>query len=382
MSKKKLLRNCNICGKRFFTEGEKRYYDEHNLKYPKLCKSCRELRKQAQKEMQRIEAFYKHAKLEYIKLADLEIIEPEHTLVIIGNGFDKMHGVPSGYYNFRDSMGKRNRLRENLEMYIDSDDVWGNFEENLAKLDSSLFYEILDDALRTYGSYESYKRDGSIADIMVPAEMLMNPVDEIVRKLPKQFRKWVNELPNQVKGIEEIYKVFTSEVRFLNFNYTEYLETAYGIDHNKVTYIHGYRKNEDDILVVGHAEEDYYVPREPKGIPHYKDPDMCGVFAEASLQIDNHLNWYEDAMTKHTKKIIEEHKGFFEGQTDVQCIITLGHSLSSVDWPYFEELIKDSNLENVNWMISFYSNEDLVRIFYFIEKMNIKPEHITLIDLH
>ena len=171
MSKKKLLRNCNICGKRFFTEGEKHYYDEHNLKYPKLCKSCREMRKQAKKEMQRIEAFYKRAKLEYIKLSDLEIIEPEHTLVIIGNGFDKMHGVPSGYYNFRDSMGKRNRLRENLEMYIDSDDVWGNFEENLAKLDSSLFYEMLDDALHMYGSYESYKRDGSIADIMVPTSI-------------------------------------------------------------------------------------------------------------------------------------------------------------------------------------------------------------------
>ncbi len=38
------------------------------------------------------------------------------------------------------------------------------------------------------------------------------------------------------------------------------------------------------------------------------------IFEEASFQIGNHMNWYEDAMTKHTKQIIEDHKDFFENQ--------------------------------------------------------------------
>ncbi len=50
---------------------------------------------------------------------------------------------------------------------------------------------MLDSALQMFGSYQSYKEDGSIADIMAPAEMLMEPVDTIIRKLPKAFRKWV-----------------------------------------------------------------------------------------------------------------------------------------------------------------------------------------------
>ncbi len=58
---------------------------------------------------------------------------------MIGNGFDKMHGVSSGYYDFRDSMRKGNELRENLELLIDSDGLWGNLEENLARLNDSIF---------------------------------------------------------------------------------------------------------------------------------------------------------------------------------------------------------------------------------------------------
>lgn len=42
--------------------------------------------------------------------------------------------------------------------------------------------------------------------------------------------------------------------------------------------------------------------------------ETWGVFEEASLQIGNHVNWYDDAMTKHTKQIIEEHREFFENQ--------------------------------------------------------------------
>lgn len=380
MSKKVLLRTCKACHRRFFSEGEKKFYDEHGLKYPKLCKSCRELRKRAQEIGKSISDFYDQSEISYVKLQDFDIEEPTHTLIVIGNGFDKMHGVPSGYYDFRDSMRKGNNLRENLEFLIDSDDLWGNFEENLARLNDSVFYEMLDSALQMYGSYESYKKDGSIADIIAPAEMLMEPVDVIVRKLPKEFRRWVDSLPVK-PAKEEIANILKPGLRYLNFNYTEFLESLYDVPHDKITYIHGCRRNPKDILVIGHAEDDYYLPPEPKGVPDYKDPDMWGVFEEASLQIGNHVNWYDDAMTKHTKQIIEEHREFFENQPDIESVVTLGHSLSRVDWPYFTELIKSSGLDNVEWKISFYSDDDLIRIYFFCKEMNIRSDHITLIDL-
>jgi len=338
------------------------------------------MRKKAQEIGKRISDFYQQPEFLYVKLQDFYISEPEHTLIVIGNGFDKMHGIPSGYYDFRDSMKKGNALRENLELLIDSDDLWGNLEENLARLNDSIFYEMLDPALQMFGSYQSYKKDGSIADIMAPAEMLMEPVDTIIRKLPKEFREWVNSLPAK-RAKAEISNIFKPGLRFLNFNYTEFLETLYDVPHEKITYIHGCRRNPRDILVIGHAEDDYYLPPDPKGVPNYKDPVMQGIFEEASLQIGNHMNWYENAMTKHTKQIIKEHKDFFENQADIKCIVSLGHSLSRVDWPYFKELIKSSGLDNVEWKISFYSEDDLKRIYFFCQEMNIRSDYITLIDL-
>lgn len=76
------------------------------------------------------------------------------------------------------------------------------------------------------------------------------------------------------------------------------------------------------------------------------------------------MNWYDDAMTKHTKQIIEEHKEFFENQPDIESVVTLGHLLFQVDWPYFRELIKSSGLVNVEWKISFYSDDDLRKYFF------------------
>ena len=35
------------------------------------------------------------------------MIDPNTIIFIIGNRFDIMHGVPSSYYNFRDTLGKK-----------------------------------------------------------------------------------------------------------------------------------------------------------------------------------------------------------------------------------------------------------------------------------
>ena len=46
--------------------------------------------------------------------AEIPLVDSNTTLYIIGNGFDMMHGVPSSYYNFRDTIGKNNMLRFTL----------------------------------------------------------------------------------------------------------------------------------------------------------------------------------------------------------------------------------------------------------------------------
>ena len=67
-----------------------------------------------------------------------------------------------------------------------------------------------------------------IADIIVPAEMLMEPVDVIVRKLPKEFRRWINDLPAK-PTLAEMSNILKPGLRHLNFNYTEFLESLYDV---------------------------------------------------------------------------------------------------------------------------------------------------------
>ena len=128
------LLKCIECGEVFFTEGERDFYNSKGLKMPKRCKACRDRKKkryeQEQKEKE-VEEILLTLPFKQIEKTDIAFIDPNKVLFIIGNGFDLMHGVPSNYYNFRDSMGLHNELRNALEIYIRKEDLWADFESPL-----------------------------------------------------------------------------------------------------------------------------------------------------------------------------------------------------------------------------------------------------------
>ena len=65
-------------------------------------------------------------------------------LYIIGNGFDIFHGVKSKYSDFKDYVEQNDYdLFEALEEYFNTDELWSDFEETLAYIDTE---KIVDDA--------------------------------------------------------------------------------------------------------------------------------------------------------------------------------------------------------------------------------------------
>ena len=64
----------------------------------------------------------------------IEFTNPDKSLVIIGNGFDIMHGVKSSYWEFQKTIGKNNTLRWEMETYLDTGDLWSNLEDSLGRL--------------------------------------------------------------------------------------------------------------------------------------------------------------------------------------------------------------------------------------------------------
>lgn len=381
---------CLSCQTEFiFTIGEQEFYAERGFAQPKRCPACRKQRKleidiqnkqAADREWQlqeerKIKDLLKALPYNRLSLPEVIVDNPSKTLYVIGNGFDIAHGVPSRHINFRDSMGKNNNLRRNLETYLKVDDLWSDFEEALAHIDGSGLLGTVDMWLDIMGAYEP---NAQAADFCMAYETAAEPAMEILRMLPKSFRRWVETLkPSK----EPIYKnLIHQNGTYLNFNYTEFPETLYSVPSNNITYIHGCRTDKKQNLILGHAfesgEDDDWTPSMP--LPKYKSKRKQEMLSAALEGTTRYLVDYMASTTKNTKQLIAENQEFFENVTTVETIMVIGHSLSLVDYPYFREIIK-YNQNKANWLITWHSSRDLKSIRKFVGEMSIASNKITLV---
>jgi hypothetical protein len=65
---------------------------------------------------------------------------------------------------------------------------------------------------------------------------------------------------------------------------------------------------------------------------------------------------YFSATFKPTERIIMQQQSFFHGLRSVRQILVMGHSLSKVDAPYLEEIIKHIDSTAVTWRVSYHGN--------------------------
>lgn len=64
---------------------------------------------------------------------------------------------------------------------------------------------------------------------------------------------------------------------------------------------------------------------------------------------------------KPVEKILVEHQAFIEDLYDVDNIYVLGHSLGSVDLPYFRAVnMANDYPERLHWKLSYYSEEEKI----------------------
>ncbi len=73
-------------------------------------------------------------------------------LYIIGNGFDKAHGLPSGYWDFRTWLEVHNQelLYDIKDIWTNSTQLWSDFERSLGIVD----YRSVEEKYRDYGLVE------------------------------------------------------------------------------------------------------------------------------------------------------------------------------------------------------------------------------------
>src|SRR5690606_6884657 len=138
------------------------------------------------------------------------------------------------------------------------------------------------------------------------------------------------------------------EATFLTFNYTNTLERLYSIDKSKIIYIHNSAFYGADKIILGHRidpatfEEKKPEPAddiEPEELEEwYNRNDDYDYSSDEGKQ---NLMRYFKVTCKPTKEIINRHSNFFYNLRTVKEIFVYGLSISSVDFPYFEEIVKN-----------------------------------------
>lgn len=272
----------------------------------------------------------------------------KNKLYIIGNGFDLHHNLKTSYYNFRDYLKNHNReIYDLLEQYVCcSDDLWGDFEESLAKLDTDELYcdnsnllpniEIGDISEDYYDPYEFSNEMERI-------------YDKLTIELIEAFKDFIYEAMS-VDNLEILKHKIDIDInaRFLCFNYTDTLERIYHIQYNNINYIHNSIKESSEDIILGHSIDP------SKFILKIKDNDYYKPYDEGRLI----LNEYFETMHKPTDKIIEKNRSYFNSLSNIDKVYVFGHSISKVDIPYFEKIVQIIN-RNVEWVVSYYEEEEV-----------------------
>ena len=295
-----------------------------------------------------------------------------NTLYIIGNGFDLFHSIKSRYADFKDYVAENDtKLKIRLEELFNADDLWWNFEETLAEIDID---EIRDRASRVLTSYgdENWKDSGH-HDYQFEISQELNLVTV---ELIGWFKKWVLQLaiPNH---FSEVKLNLSNGGKYLNFNYTRTLEALYKISPSHITYIHNKAIDESSILILGHSRKpiNKLLPSEKLNEDEFDEVDDSRISEGEDLIADYFSDTY-----KPTEQIIGEKVEFYNGLTDIDEIHVLGHSLSTVDIRYFEEIIKRVN-KQVVWRASYYGANEHSHHKKILLKLGVPITQIELSPL-
>lgn len=328
------------------------------------------------------------------------------TLHVIGNGFDIANGVRSSYRDFREYLMGQGpdgvRLVESLESCLGgAPDLWGDFEESLASMDRGRAMDSVDAAMGR--SPEGQIEDDRVRDSV--DEGLADMLD-IEASLPIQFFRWLCTL--KAEGpVWQCPVPLDPEGRFISFNYTDILESRYGIPRDRIMYIHGSVARGSGSIVMGHGGDpermlsDWMesVRGDPMYLPYVEEDGVSCRNTRLSAQaygdyLVDDCEWgcdgrfkamgiasrlieeYFGVTAKRCDEVIARNSDYFESLHDVDRVVLIGHSLSTVDLPYFRRILECSDDPGaIRWEIGYHSRR--ARAEAFSERLGLDPSKVT-----
>jgi hypothetical protein len=308
-------------------------------------------------------------------------------LYVVGNGFDIHHRLDTRFSDFENYLKTHNQeILDTLYRYYFTEgdqDLWSEFEHNLANLDKDDLLEHLSEYLPDISRDDFSDRDWHSSDIESTKYLTM-----LTTSLRSEFSRFI--LNAETKVIDKVVLLHIDpSAKFISFNYTSTLENQYHISPQNVLHIHGIA-NEEDRIVLGHATDPaMFIEQKvnqtpPEGISEIELECwyewMSDQHNPQYESLVDDVNSYFSSSFKDTNRIIKECSEYFNSLYNVNEIYVLGHSMSDVDLTYFEKLVSSLHPE-CHWHVSYHGDEEDQRIAYTLKGLNIKPEKFTLIKL-
>ena len=277
-------------------------------------------------------------------------------LYIIGNGFDIAHGYNTRFSNFIEWM---QIFYPNdyctFSTYFDEYLLWNDFEYSLDTFDFDQF------------SNDHYP----IEDTPQGEAKFIGNIDyslSVFSKISNFLSEWLSNI--RYDENTHISKSIVPSSLFLTFNYTSTLELLYVIPQQNILHIHGSFSNKEE-LICGH--NDIKIVRElKKRTDEYHDGYIDQELTNLEYQ-------YFSTTYKDVDKIIKQNNTFFQSLSSVNNINILGHSLNSIDFPYFSR-VKTEVSKNCIWNIHCFSNDDMNAANNLIKNLKIINYKIILKD--
>lgn len=309
-----------------------------------------------------------------------------NTLYVIGNGFDLHHHLKTSYLDFAIYIKIHNRqLYNTLEEYIgyspNEKSLWSKFEENLARLNVKEILSEHSDRLPDYANDEFRDRDRYVFQ-----DIMTGYYEQLTTDLIESFENFIREISFPRSAFDNKLSLDINAA-YLNFNYTNTLEKLYGIPSKSINYIHN-SINGKAPIILGHGIDPgslrQMIPDPPDNLTDdelfqwYKENRPAGDYSYEEGK--EALMKYFEFTHKSTQKIIADNKYFFQSLGNIEIVYILGHSLQSVDLPYFKELVK-SVRPTAKWLVSYYEPSDKAIFSNTLKNLGILEINIELIEM-